>query len=64
MTIKDHLLAAEAQMLMADSKITPHSEEERISAQLHTAMFHLEAALAIAEGREPRLPEPEPLHAL
>lgn len=64
MTAKEHLLVAEAHLLMADCQIAPNSPDEKMSPHLHLGMFHLEAALAIAEGKEPKLPEPELLNAL
>jgi len=62
MTVHDHMMAAEAQLLMADVQTRPNSPESRASAQLHTAMVHLEFALAIVRGESPKLPEPAPAY--
>lgn len=56
MTVLEHMLAAEAQMLVADALTRPLTPEEKASAHLHTAMFHLELAIATVRG----LPVAEP----
>lgn len=60
MSALDYMIAAEGQLLLADSQIRPTSQEAAASAHLHTAMAHLEFAIAVARGHQ-LLPDPADL---
>lgn len=59
MSALDYMIAAEEKLLLADSQLKPSQPKENAaSAHLHTAMAHLEFAIAIARGHT-LLPDPE-----